>query len=714
MRRDLINAIVAFSLGVATAAHAADDVLIADFEGEDYGQWKTVGEAFGTGPARGTLPRQMPVSGFKGERLVNSFFNGDDTTGTLTSPPFKIERRYINFLVGGGKHPGETCINLIVDGAVVRTATGPNDQPGGSEHLDWRAWDVSELLGKSAVIRIVDQRIGGWGHINVDHIVQSDEKRERAPAEREIAIERRYLHLPVKNDGAKCRMRFVLESKTVREFDIELAESAPDFWVFCDVSPFRGKKVRIEVDQMASDSKGLASIVQADAVPGADQLYQEKHRQQFHFSSRRGWNNDANGLVFYKGEYHLFYQHNPYGWQWGNMHWGHAVSRDLAHWEELPVAIYPHQFGDWAFSGSAAVDWNNTAGFKTGDNDVIVAAYTSTGRGESIAYSNDRGRTFTDYEGNPVVKHQGRDPKIIWYAPGKHWVMAVYDERDDSRGIAFYTSPDLKNWEYQSRTDGYHECPEIFEIPVDGDATNRKWVVYGGDGHYSIGTFDGKAFTKESGKHPNNYGNCFYASQTFNDVPPQDGRRIQIAWGRISTPGMPFNQCMLFPCELTLRTTDEGIRMFAEPVKEIEKIHDKKHRWTDLVLKPNTNLLTDIRGDLFHIVATFEVGNAAEFGLDVRGMPLVYDVKEQQIAYRECKAPLKPDKGAIRLEILVDRASVEIYGNGGRIYMPVGAIPPDDSPSLGIFTRGDDTRLKSLDVYELRSAWERSESAPPE
>ena len=162
-------------------------------------------------------------------------------------------------------------------------------------------------------------------------------------------------------------------------------------------------------------------------------MYQEKYRPQFHFSPRIGWNNDPNGLVFYKGEWHLYFQHNPYGWNWGNMHWGHAVSTDLVHWTQLPIAIYPFKYGDWVFSGGAVVDEDNTAGFKSGAEEVIVASYTSTGRGEAIAYSNDRGRTFTDYAGNPVVKHQGRDPKIIWYGPGKHWVMAVYDEEGRRR-----------------------------------------------------------------------------------------------------------------------------------------------------------------------------------------------------------------------------------------------------------------------------------------
>jgi len=522
----------------------------------------------------------------------------------------------------------------------------------------------------------------------------------------ELKLEKQYLNFPVKNDAPKRRARLIIDDETVREFEIELAEYEPDFWVFLDVSMFKGKDATLEIDELAEDSRAFALICQDDTIKGSENLYREKHRPQFHFSSRRGWNNDPNGLVYYKGEYHLFYQHNPYGWKWGNMHWGHAVSADLVHWKEIPIALYPYRFGDWCFSGSALVDKDNTAGFKTGEEDVIIAAYTSTGRGEAIAYSNDCGRTFTDYEGNPVVKHKGRDPKVIWYEPRNHWVMAVYDEIEGSRGIAFYTSADLKTWELESRIDGYYECPEIFELPVDGDEKEKKWVVYAADGSYAIGWFDGKTFSTESGKHRFHYGNCFYASQTFSDIPPEDGRRIQIAWGRVNTPNMPFNQMMLFPVELSLHTTDEGIRMFAEPVEEIEKLHDKKHSCKDMTLKEGENLLDGISGDLFDILAEFEIGDAAECGFVIRGIPVVYDVSEQQLTCHNCQAPLKSQNGKIRLQLLVDRTSIEIFGNNGEIYMPIGVIPPDDNKSLEVFSKGGNVKVNCLEVYELRSVWE--------
>jgi len=532
---------------------------------------------------------------------------------------------------------------------------------------------------------------------------------------REITIESRYLNLPVRHHAPKRRMSVSIDGQTIREFEIMLADAEPDFWVFLDLGAFQGKKATLVVDRLPEGSRGLSGIVQADSIRGAENLYKEKLRQQFHFSSRRGWNNDPNGLVFYQGEYHLFYQHNPYGWDWGNMHWGHAVSKDLIHWQELPIAIYPQRFGDWVFSGSAIVDKENTAGFKQGAEDVLVAAYTSTGRGEAIAYSNDRGRTFTEYEGNPVVKHRGRDPKLIWYQPGKHWVMAVFDEVDSKRGIAFHTSADLKHWQRQSWIEGYFECPEIFELPVDGDQSKRRWVVYAADGAYAIGRFDGQTFTTESGKHQFNYGNCFYASQTFNNIPPEDGRRIQIGWGQVATPEMPFNQCMLFPCELTLRTTEEGMRMFAVPVREIAAIHGKRRQLKAQVLKPEENPLAGIKGQLCDIRAEFEVPAApsaagapqpTEFGLTIRGVPVVYDVGKQALSCQGKTAPLKPAAGKIRLQILVDRTTIEIFGNDGRVYMPIGAVAKDDDKSLGVFTKGGNVKINALEVFEVRSIWE--------
>ncbi len=186
---------------IATPAVHSQDLLVADFESQQYAPWVATGECFGTGPAMGTLPGQMHVDGYRGERLVNSFLKGDGTTGTLNSPEFTIERHYLAFLIGGGHNPDKLALQLLIDGQVVRSATGPNDKPGGSERLAQESWDVSQWRGKRAVLRIVDQAQGGWGHINVDHIVQTDKKPPglRTDVERSLVVNSKYLLIPIRN-----------------------------------------------------------------------------------------------------------------------------------------------------------------------------------------------------------------------------------------------------------------------------------------------------------------------------------------------------------------------------------------------------------------------------------------------------------------------------------------------------------------------------------
>ena len=701
------------TLGFVLAVRAAEpDLLIADFEGTNYGDWKVTGEAFGPGPAQGTLPSQMTVSGFRGHGLVNSYFGEDRSVGRLTSPEFTIRRAYIAFLIGGGGWEKQTCMNLLVEGKMVRTATGPNTNPGGSEELAPASWDVREWAGKSAQIEIVDEATGSWGHINVDEIVQTDRKSPtlRLDATRSLTVQQRYLNLPVKNGAPNRRMSLLVEGRAMREFDIELADAAPDWWAFLDLTPWQGKSLTIKVDKLMDNSSALEAIEQADRIRGADDLYREALRPQFHFSSRRGWNNDPNGLVFYKGEYHLFYQHNPYGWNWGNMHWGHAVSPDLVHWQELPIALYPDEHGTM-FSGSAVVDWNNTAGFQTGKEKVLVCIFTAAGNPftQGIAYSNDRGRTWTKYEGNPVLPHivgGNRDPKVIWYASGKKWVMALYLDGDQ---YALFSSPNLKQWERMSDITfpGTSECPEFFEIPLAGKRKDTRWVFYGGNGRYLVGRFDGRTFTPESGPHALNAGNCFYASQTFTDIPAKDGRRILIPWGQISMPGMPFNQMMGVPVVLTLRDTDEGPRLRVNPVDELRALRTVPTVFKARTLAPGENPLAGQKGELFDLSADILLNQAAEIRFGLRGVPVVYDAKAQELSCNGKKAPLKPVNGSIRLRLLVDRTSVDIFGNDGSLYMPMGVIVPHDNLSLELSAKGGDARINSLEVYPLKSSWPR-------
>ncbi|MBI5095914.1 MAG: glycoside hydrolase family 32 protein [Candidatus Hydrogenedentes bacterium] len=692
------------------------DLLVADFEGANYGAWTSTGDAFGVGPAHGTLPGQMEVTGFHGHGLVNSFQGGDAPTGTLTSPPFSIERRFINFLVGGGKFPGKTCIELVLDGAVVRSATGPNDSPGGSERLDWASWDVSELAGKNVVIRITDAATGGWGHINVDQIVQSDSKPPIPVVKtREISIDKDYVWFPVTTGAPKVHLTVEIGVRAVRAFDIELAPGAPEFWTFLDAHAFKGARAILKADRLPEDSKALDAIVTNGEAASASELYHESLRPQFHFTARRGWLNDPNGLVFHDGEYHLFFQHNPYGRNWGNMHWGHAVSPDLLHWKELPDALYPDDLGT-IFSGSAVVDLANTAGFNKDGQAAIVCIYTAAGGSspesqgkpfsQCIAYSTDRGRSWTKYAGNPVLNHivgGNRDPKVIWHEPTRSWVMALYLDGED---YALFGSPDLKQWNRlcDVKLPGASECPEFFEIPLDGNRADTRWVFYGANGRYLIGRFDGRSFAPESGPYDLNHGNCYYASQTYNNLPTEDGRRIQIAWGQVDLPSMPFNQMMDFPVELTLRSTPSGPRLHAWPVREIASLYSGACEKSNFELKPGENPLADVRGELFDVSVVFAANTAESVTLSIRGVPITYNVAGKTLTCGPKSAPLAPVNGRVALRVIVDRASIEIFADEGALYMPMGMVLSGDAP-LSLSTQNGSPHVEKVSVHELRSIW---------
>ena len=274
--------------------------------------------------------------------------------------------------------------------------------------------------------------------------------------------------------------------------------------------------------------------------------------------------------------------------------------------------------------------------------------------------------------------------------------MAVYDEAGSGarlqRRIAFYTSADLKQWERQSTLDGYYECPEIFELSVDGDPANPRWVVFAADAKYSIGRFDGKTFTPEhEGKHQVHWGR-YYASQTFDRAP--EGRRIQIGWGRIDMQGMPFNQMMTFPCQLTLRTTPSGVRMFAEPIREIELLHEKRLAVENAAVSPDRPLSIATSGRLFDIRATLDLGRAERLGLKIAGRQVVYDCRAGELD----GMPLAPVEGKVRVQILVDRPSIEICGNRGRVYKTDSFRSQDPIEAIEVFAAGGAATVDSLEV----------------
>ncbi len=728
MKSPLQNAFLTVALALTTAAagRAADDLLIADFEGPDYGAWKATGEAFGSGPARGALAGQMQVEGFLGKGLVNTFRGGDDTTGTLSSPPFKIERRHIAFLIGGGKNEQKLALQLLVDGRVVRSATGPNDRNGGSEALVPDAWDVADLAGQTASIRIVDEAKGGWGHLNVDHLRQTDTRPKglQKNVERSIPVGSRYLHLPIRNGAPKRVVTLLVDGKTVVRNDIELADGAPDWWAPMDVSAWKGQTVTLRVDQLPPDSAALSAIDQSDALKDDASLYREPLRGQFHFSPKRGWNNDPNGMVFYNGEYHLFFQHNPYGWDWGNMHWGHAVSRDMVHWQELGDKLLPDDQGPM-FSGSAVVDWKNTSGFGKDGKPPLVLIYTAAGNPtvQSIAYSTD-GRTFTKYAGNPVLKEitgGNRDPKVMWHEPSRKWVMVLYVEWQKKHTIHFFHSPNLREWSLAQVVEGdaagkpyLFECPDFFELPVDGDPTRRKWVLLAANSAYAVGTFDGARFVPEQSNLTGHRGKGFYAPQTFSDVPASDGRRIQIGWFQTPTKGMTFNQSMTVPLELRLLGTADGPRLTFTPVRELETLRARSHRLGSLSLAPGAkNPLAQVQGELLEVRAVLKPGQATHVVFNLRGVPVSYDVKNQELSVAGHRAPAPLQGGSLDLIVYCDRTGLEVFASRGLCYIPMPVQPKPDALSLSVEAQGGTVAFKNLEAHELQSAWTLRKVASP-
>ena len=454
----------------------------------------------------------------------------------------------------------------------------------------------------------------------------------------------------------------------------------------------------------------------SDKFKDADVLYREPLRGQFHFSPQRGWNNDPNGCVYYNGEYHLFFQHNPYGWSWGSMHWGHAVSRDLVHWEELGDKLLPDDMGPM-FSGSAVVDWNNTSGFGRDGKPPLVLIYTAAGNPtvQGIAYSTD-GRNFTKYSGNPVLQQitgGNRDPKVIWHEPTKNWVMVLYVTLEGGKHtVHFFTSANLREWTLASITEGVagtaflYECPDFFELPVDDDASQKKWVLLGANSEYAIGTFDGTHFQPEHTKLPGHRGRGFYAPQSLSDIPEQDGRRIQIGWFQTQTPGMSFNQSMTVPLEVRLATTDDGPRMTFTPVKELESLRTKSHRIPIAVLNPtDPNPLAVASSELVEIRADFEPGTATEVAFRVRRVDVVWEAKTQEIVVNRHRAPAPLQDGRQHLVIYCDRTGLEVFASNGLCYVPMPLNVNSEDRSSSVMATGGAVRFRSLEIHELGSAW---------
>ena len=560
-----------------------------------------------------------------------------------------------------------------------------------------------------------------------------------------INTNQRYLLLPVEEVMPDVRVSMIVNNKEVNVADVRLAVNRVDYFVPLDLSDYAGKNILLKFKLGSNDPiRGKLSAVCCKEMKLSDTFdtgNREKFRPTYHFSPLYGWMNDPNGMVYKDGEYHLFYQHNPYGSKWGNMHWGHAISKDLINWEHRPDAITPDALGT-IFSGSAVVDTDNTAGFGAG---AIVAIYTqnSDRQVQSIAYSTDNGRSFTKYENNPVLTSDARDfrdPKVFWHKETQRWIMLLAVGQE----MQIFSSSNLKDWAFESsfgEGQGAHggvwECPDLFELPVDG-TNEKKWVLlcnlnpggpFGGSAtQYFVGTFNGKEFVNESPSKTKwmDWGKDHYATVTWSDAP--DNRRIAIAWMSNwqyanDVPTSQYRSPNSVPRDLSLFTVDGETYLQSAPSPELLKLRDVSKKRSFKV--NGTRIIKDmIAGNegAYEIELTIENQHADVIGFRLYNdkgeeVDMQYDMKEKKFSMDRRKSgevgfnenfpmltwtTIESGKDELKLRLFVDKSSVEAFGDGGRFVMTNQVFPSEPYTHIDFYSKGGAYKVDSFVIYKLK------------
>ena len=560
-----------------------------------------------------------------------------------------------------------------------------------------------------------------------------------------IARPANYLLLPIQESSKEGLVRLDTGSPADTDMDVRLATDSVEYYVPFAL-PQGSEEATVIIKKVAADALCWDSIRVSDTFDTANR---DKFRPVYHHTPLYGWMNDANGLVYKDGEYHLYFQYNPYGSVWGNMHWGHSVSKDLVHWEHLDPAIARDTLGH-IFSGSAIVDKHNSAGY--GEN-TIVAFYTShrnipggQSQVQSMAYSTDNGRTYTKYEQNPVLTpfdglQNFRDPKVFWYEPEQKWIMIVSADKN----MRFYSSANLKQWEYMSEFgEGFgpqpnqFECPDFIQLPVDGDRTRMKWVmivninpgfVYGGSGTmYFTGDFDGHQFvcdTKPEVVKWLDWGKDHYATVTWSNAPA--GRAIALAWMSNwqyanDVPTRQYRSANSVPRDLSLYTSEGETYVKVTPSPELLKLRDKgsKKRAFKVDRTYNLDKLLNDNSGTYEIEMTIKNKDADVIGFQLfnskgEEVEMYYNLAEKTFTIDRTKSgevsfskdfpavTVAPVEGGneMKLRLFVDKSSIEAFGNDGRFAMTNLVFPSEPYNRISFYAKGGSCNVTSFTVYKL-------------
>lgn len=505
-----------------------------------------------------------------------------------------------------------------------------------------------------------------------------------------IKITRKYLVFPVNTLASMKKLSFSLGEDTVYQLNIKLDNLTPNFYACLDVSRFMGQLLTLSV---APDME--LRFEETDEMPLA-QVYREPMRPQIHFTTKNGWLNDPNGLIYLDGTYHMFYQYNPTEPNWENMHWGHAESRDMIHWEEKPAALFPDHRGTM-YSGSAFLDQKNALGM--GENTALLFYTTTAPFCQHLSYSRDHFQTIIPFGNGPVVPHilaENRDPSVVFCEELDRYVMMLYLDREE---YCMLTSHDLFHWTEHQRIHmpGDGECPDIFCL--QDPAGNRKWVIMGASSKYLVGQFEEGKFVPCQEIRSLHYGSAAYAGQTFSNLP--GGRVVRIDWDRWGLPADRFNGQMGIPMELTLGQEAGQYYLQAQPISELMSLAKKTLTFTAPALPFKTRL------EAAPCLLKLKGKSSGQLTLTLFGRTVSFNFAENKLRMAGTAAPMATLGNDLDLTMILDRCSMELYADNGRIYVSAvnsEAVSDYNIPWLILSADGDAT-LEYIEITALDSIW---------